>query len=562
MSFAVTASVVGIGAGLTSIAGGISGMTGSGADGMSPAGTTNQTTTQVPWSEQAPYLTQGFQGASDLYKNYKPQYYQGQQVADFTGAQNQALQGIQNYANSGQSPFWSANNYLKTLDSGAYLNANPVSQNLTPIGTGQNLWLNPAFSSTNSGVNQSNSILSNIANNYNGSSGNSYLNPWASGAALNNPGTGYLSNLASGSASAKNPASRDLSYLSSGRSTANLPGQDTLSYFANGSMLGADNPYWKNLTDSLSASVLPGIQAQFAKGNSMSNPAAIFASSQGLASALAPYMEQNYTQGQSNMLNAANTLGSQGLQGLQLRQGAAGTLGSQYLTGQQLAGQAGQNIAQNYLTGANTTAGAAQNLASNQYVGQGQGIQAAQGLGANALNQGTLFNNAYNSGQQNILGANSIIGQNYQNTLNNMTNSLSQAPSIGQMPYNEFQQLFASGAQGQSQQQNQINALMNQWNWQQQLPYNQLNQFMNTVGGAQYGNQSTTSTPYFQNSYANILGSAQGLLGAGKSLYNQLSSPDLTNISYNAPYSGISAPPSSAYTPSTVAGSVPYYTGP
>lgn len=516
---------VGAAAGLASVANTVGGMVDGG--GNQPAGNTTQTTTQVPWSVQSPYLTQGFQGASDLYKNYKPQYYQGQQVADLSPAQIQAMQGASAYANSGQSPFKSANNYLQGLEGGQYLNSNPASQNLAQMASGQYQLRNPVWNMTNAGMNQSNSVLGNIASNYNtGNTGNNILQGYATGAGRNNPATGALS------------------YLSSGAPAASLPGQNTLSYFANGSMLGADNPYWKNLTDSLSASVLPGIQAQFAKGNNMSNPAAAFASSQGLASALAPYMEQNYTTGQSNMLGAANTLGSQGLQGLQLQQGAAGQLGNQYLQGQQIG------------------SGAAQNLASNQYVGQGQGIQAAQGIGANTLNQGTLFNNAFNSGLQNMTNANSIIGQNYQSTLNNMTNGLSQAPSIGQMPYNELQQLFASGAQGQTQNQNQINALMNQWNWQQQLPYNQLNQFMNTVGGAQYGGQTTQTTPYFQNSYANNAASLAGLGGLADQARSIYYTPGigLNSTSGATNYSLIQ--PQGGFQSSTVASSVPSYEGP
>ncbi len=661
---------VGAAAGLAGVANTVGGMVdgGSSSGGGQPAGNTTQTTTQVPWSGQSPYLSQGFQGAANLYQNYTPQYYPGQQIADFTGAQNQGLQGIQNLVNAGDRTAATANDYIRQLQGGQYLNGNPASNNLSAMATGQ--FRNPALDSTQSGINQSNASMLQIANNPNGGNqgnnllsswasgkalnnpgtsylspwasgqslnnpGTSYLSPWASGQSLNNPGTAYLSpwasgqslnnpgnsylqGLASGGASKNNPAAGELSYLSSGASTANLPGQDTLGYFASGSMLGADNPYWKNLTDSLSSSVTPGIQAQFAKGNNMSNPSAAFASSQGLAAALAPYMEQNYTTGQSNMLGAANTLGSQGLQGLQLRQGAAGTLGNQYLSGQQLAGtagqniaqnyltgagqaqsagqniaqnyltgagqsqqagqniaqnyltgagqaqQAGQNIAQNYLTGANTTAGAAQNLAANQYVGQGQGLQAAQGIGANALNQGTLFNNAFNSGQTNQINANSILGQNYQGTLNNMTNSLAQSPAIGQMPYQDFQNLYQAGSQQQNQQQQQINAMMQQWNWLQQRPYNQLNQFMNTVGGAQYGGQTTQTTPYFQNSYANNAANLAGLGNSVNGLSNAYNSifGGPSQVSTNSPYSLISSPSSGSYTPSTVAPSVPYYQGP
>lgn len=67
-------------------------------------GTTSQqtsTSSSQPWSAQQPYLTEGFQGAEDIYKNSNPTYYPGSTVAPLTGAQNSALSTGNDFANSG-----------------------------------------------------------------------------------------------------------------------------------------------------------------------------------------------------------------------------------------------------------------------------------------------------------------------------------------------------------------------------------------------------------------------------------------------------------------------------
>jgi hypothetical protein len=208
--------------------------------------------------------------------------------------------------------------------------------------------------------------------------------------------------------------------LQNGNLEAGNAGNNEQAGFASGDMLPTStNPYFSNLNSSIAASVLPGIEAQFANGNSLNNPAAAYAASSGLTTALAQPAYAAYEQG------------------LQQEQTAQ------------------------------------QNRASN-----------------------------YNTGLQ--LG----------------TSSLLTAPSIQQMPYNDANALFGAGSAEQQQNQTNTNANIAQWNYNQQLPYSKLNQFLSQIGGTGYGGSSSTTTPYFGNTGANALsGGIGGALG-GSALFS------------------------------------------
>lgn len=88
--------------------------------------------------------------------------------------------------------------------------------------------------------------------------------------------------------------------------TSALNGANTaLTNYTNGSMLSAQNPYFQNVANATAASITPQIEAQFTQGNSMNNPAATYATSQGLGNAIGNLAYQNYNQQSQNQLNAA-----------------------------------------------------------------------------------------------------------------------------------------------------------------------------------------------------------------------------------------------------------------
>lgn len=420
-----------------------------GGGGSSPSGYSaqNVTTTTSPWAGQSPYLSMGFGGAANLYNGYAPQYYQGTQVAPFNSEQMSALQATENQAMSGEQITGNASNFANNLESGQYLNNNPSSSGYAALANPSTNTNNPAYQYLSAGGNAVNT-----------------LQPWANGAALDNPGNNYLQGIASGV------------------NTNAMPGGNTLNAFSSGALANPNNAYSQGAINSVITNTMPQIMSQFAAGGNLSNPASAFAASQGLANAISPLMEQNYEQGLTQMQGAATTQQQAALQGTGLQ------------------AQAGQNIASNYLQGANTTVNA--------------GTNATQGLGL----LGSVGNSAYGTG----LGAQEAgingLSNNYNTGISQMLSGLSQAPTVQQMPYYDSSQLMNAGNTIQAQQQNGINANMNEWNYNQELPYNILNSFNGSVGGTSWGGSVTQ--PYYTNNLANIAST----LGAGATGLNALSS--------------------------------------
>jgi len=131
----------------------------------------------------------------------------------------------------------------------------------------------------------------------------------------------------------------------------------------------------------------------------------------------------------------------------------------------------------------NQAAQATQPQLASEFAGSGRDITASMPLRSQQLNQlGTDF-----------------FGQNYQNSVNNAFNAT-----------NQQQQL---GGQIQNQSQNLIDASKNAYNYSQQQPYANLQQFESFLSGLQPGQQQ--QSPYFTNPAATGLGA----LAAGKSMF-------------------------------------------
>jgi len=101
--------------------------------------------------------------------------------------------------------------------------------------------------------------------------------------------------------------------------------------------------------------------------------------------------------------------------------------------------------------------------------------------------------------------------QNYGNTLNLMNQGAAWGvPSIANAPYGGLDQLAESGQAQDAYNQSLINAPMQQWNYNQQLPYNNLSQLMAWLGQSSYGGNSTTTQTQPSGGAGGLLG---GLLG-------------------------------------------------
>lgn len=189
------------------------------------------------------------------------------------------------------------------------------------------------------------------------------------------PQTGQIgadaSSLLSGTA-ANNPSNSFFQGLSTG--SGSIPGLNTLNSFSNGDMLSAQNPYFSQMANTLTAQVLPGINAQFANAGRGSSGLAARAASEGLGDSIGNLAYQNYQQGLTQQQSAANQLAGYGIQGAQ-------GLSTNY-----------QNNIANQLSGANLTSLLQQLGITGAQAGL-TGATAQQGLDQNAINdQVTRYN--------------------------------------------------------------------------------------------------------------------------------------------------------------------------
>jgi len=83
--------------------------------GGGSSGSSNQTTTTEPWSEQKPYLEQGFQQAQNIYENGPPQFFPGQTYVDFSPETASALSATANRATSGSPVTVNASGYASNV---------------------------------------------------------------------------------------------------------------------------------------------------------------------------------------------------------------------------------------------------------------------------------------------------------------------------------------------------------------------------------------------------------------------------------------------------------------
>jgi hypothetical protein len=105
--------------------------------------------------------------------------------------------------------------------------------------------------------------------------------------------------------------------------------------------------------------------------------------------------------------------------------------------------------------------------------------------------------------------AGNLAFQNYSNERGNMMRADALAPSLANQDYADIAQLAAAGDARRQLAQQGINAAVDRYNYNQNLPYNTLANYMRMIQG-NYGSSSTQTTQ----SYANPIA---GALGLGKS---------------------------------------------
>jgi len=152
------------------------------------------------------------------------------------------------------------------------------------------------------------------------------------------------------------------------------------------------------------------------------------------------------------------------------------------------------------------------------------GGRADSGLAARAASQGladSIGGLAYNNYQQGLQqqqgAAGTLAGLSatgagglsnaFQTGVGNMVKEGYVAPSINNINFQNVGALQDAGNQAQQLNQNSINDAVQRWNYNQELPYNTLNNYMAEIQG-NYGGTTTNSQPYYDNSLGNILGGA------------------------------------------------------
>lgn len=137
-------------------------------------------------------------------------------------------------------------------------------------------------------------------------------------------------------------------------------------------------------------------------------------------------------------------------------------------------------------------ANAVQNRVGSQFAGSGRNPEASVAVQNDQLNQ----------------LANQIYGGNYQFGAQQQAQAIQQANPLANENWFNLAQLGNAGQQVQNQAQQMIGANQNLYNYYAQLPWTNLNNYMNQVNSMQHGGTQTNTQPYFQNQWGNALGGA------------------------------------------------------
>jgi len=148
-----------------------------------------------------------------------------------------------------------------------------------------------------------------------------------------------------------------------------------------------------------------------------------------------------------------------------------------------------------------------------------QAVQQALSNSSKAGRYGSgAMNTALNSANMTLANAMSnqageLAYRNYADERARQEAAAARAPSLAQADYYDINQLYQAGQMGESYQQAALQDAINRWNYQQNIPNENLARYMSYVYGAPAG--SVTSQPVFRNLGGSILGGASAGYGIG-----------------------------------------------
>jgi hypothetical protein len=455
------------------------------------ASSPKETTQKVePWGGAKPYLT-------DVYADYQkaldagmPQYYQGDTIAGQSNetktAQQMALQSAQNgqaYLNNAQA----VNGNIAQTGGVNQQAMNTLGQ----LQNGVNLGTNPSTAALNG-------LIGNVAGG--NAPGNSTYNNLMSSTS---PGVGAAQTVYGAAASGNNPATANLNAMASGAERGNNPYLQQAVANAQSGVVDQLKTNTAALNSGAAAFGRSGSGAQAVQQNNLDNTAATAMSkvatdmyanqwntdTQNMLGANSQ-VANNYNSDFNNLLSGAQNLGNSYAQNATTQMGAAAGADSNYQNKvSNLSSLLGQ-LSQNYNTGV-----------SNQLQNAGQMQNAA-----------SAANSASNAATQAQLAAAGQAGNAYQNTLN-------PAETVG-----------AIGQQKDTRAQDELNAKIQEWDFSQQMPLQQLANFSNILNGGNYS--TTTSTTQGNSALTNILGGLTGAVGLGTKLFSLSDARYKENIKY------------------------------
>lgn len=458
-----------------------------------------------PWEGVQPFLRQGFSDTSQLYSSQAPQYYPGATTATMGPIQEAGNLSAINFAATGAPDLYNLGlgSLQSILGGGGTGNVYATGAAPTMTGVDASFRLDPNAQQTVQDL-------------------------MAARDPSLNPAFATAQQLAGQSDPTKLLGYDQIQALQSASDpTANLgygAVQQLLGQGDPSQMFGAEavnrllaagdpttNPYFQGtlaaslrpVTQAFQEEILPGIRTNFGAmgqyGGSRQGIAEGLAAgraNQQMADIAASMGNQAYSQGLQAM-QAGGALGANFSNLAQQGLTAGGQLGSQ-ITGQQLqglgqAGALGQQV-QGQALGNLATGGG---MLANIY-GQGLGAaQAGAGLEYERESQAKQLaaEQARASAQIQAASANaSAANRNAQ--LQAQLQAVQMLPMLGNLGLQQSNILSGIGGQYQSQEQNLINADMARWNYENQQPYNMLNDYMTLLqGGAGMGGTSSMTQP-------------------------------------------------------------------
>lgn len=192
---------------------------------------------------------------------------------------------------------------------------------------------------------------------------------------------------------------------------------------------------------------------------------------------------------QENYLTSANNLGQNGNPALNAATGyATNAANGAYLNSNP------------YLDATfNQAANAVQNKVGSQFAGSGRNLEASIPVQNDQMNQ----------------LATSIYGGNYANERQLQAQAAGMSPNLNAANLSNLNAQAAAGGLLQNQAQNYINADATRFNYNANLPQQNLTNYMNTVNSMQHGGASSSTQPVYRNKSASALGGAAAGATAG-----------------------------------------------